>query len=178
MSTGITFHTCTSMSCLALFVVWRLVIAVHSGSLCVTAHHLSLKGVVLDVSDGPSWRGMPKGRNANELRGRVAWHHANSLFLLLHFLSFNNDKTASYLFVYTESLKCVLVKLKFVCPKAVLAYAVWTLGLNGVISRLGAICHEYRNGSGNRYWVTLLLSHVSHIFVVFIFKFIQVLGFP
>jgi hypothetical protein len=89
-----------------------------------------LQGVVLDVSDCRSWRGMPKGRNTNELRGRVAWHHANSLLLLLHFLSFNNNKTTSYLFVYTKFLKCVLVKQKFVCPRAVLAYAAWILGLN------------------------------------------------
>jgi hypothetical protein len=42
MSTGITFHTYTSMSCLALFNIWRVVvIAVHSGGMCATAHHLS-----------------------------------------------------------------------------------------------------------------------------------------
>jgi hypothetical protein len=72
------------------------------------------------------------GRCTNELRGRVSWHHANRLLplpLLVNFLSFNNKRTTSCLFTYMEFLEYVLPKqklvpLKFVCLKAVLAYAI------------------------------------------------------
>jgi hypothetical protein len=139
-----------------------------------------LQGVVLDASDRRTWKGMPKGRNTNELRGRVAWHHANRLFLLQHFLSSNNDKTTSYLFVYTESLKCILVKLKFVYPRAILAYAVWILGLNAWFHG----CVPYvRNTAMVRvldiewpYWY-LISTIIFVVFIfIFVFKFFRVKG--
>jgi hypothetical protein len=132
-----------------------------------------LQGAVQEPSDRRSWKGTPKGRGTNELRGRVTWHHASRLLLLLlNFLSFNNDKTTSYLFAYMELLEYIrlkqkLVSLKFVCLKAILAYAIRIRHLNGVISRLRAICQEHRHGSDTGYLLTLPESDFAPVFVVY-----------